>query len=183
MLLSSCFWKALLSLNIPRLFIFPGPSLVHTSQSSGGVTILPSYWQIYLPELRGPGQATAGLAQSSSLEQALSGPVSETQSRGLKGTQRFMEYFRPQDHINYISKAWLSEARELAITSSSVGSDFLIDFISPTPFLCTMGSLCCQCPCSLCPLPSPIFQAAKWWSENIADLQAKGLSMPTVQAA
>lgn len=50
-----------------------------------------------------------------------------------------MEYFRPQDPIKYDSKACVSEARELAITGSSVGTDFLIDFISPASFVMCPG--------------------------------------------
>lgn len=109
MLLFSCFWKALVSLSLPRLWSSQVLALCTHLKAEGRGTILPGYWQIYPSELRGTGQAAASSAQSSLLEQELSWCVNEIQSRTLKGPRRFMEYFRPQNPIKIGKPVWVKQ--------------------------------------------------------------------------
>ena len=154
MLLFSCFWKALVPLNIPRLLILPGPCPVHISQSSGkGYHPARLLTDLFLRAQGGPARLRPVFAQSFSLEQELSGRVNETQSRTLKGSWRFMAYFRPQNPIKLDPKACLSKARGLAIRGSSSGT--VMDFcLPPYQFLSVLGNPCYWVSTySLSPLP------------------------------
>lgn len=152
-LLSSCFWKASLSLNIPRLFIFPGSSPVHISKRRRGYH--PAKLLTDLSLGAQGSRPSCGWPRTELLTRT--GTVRTCEWNTKQRSERYAEIYGVfQTTGSY--KVWfqsLCEWSKRAGYHRQLCGNWLLDWfhLSRIIFYVPWAASVSQCPCSLCPPP------------------------------